>query len=213
MANLPTGRETTTRLVQLTMLMALMILMAMVPLLGYIPLTPTIRATTLHIPVMVGAILLGPRAGALLGGFFGLTSLISNTVNPTMTSFVFTPFYSVGEVGGNGWSLVICFVPRILLGVVAGWVFLLLRERIKSVTIACAIAAVLGSLTNTVLVLGGIYLFFGTTYAAVKEISYDVLLSVLIGVITLNGVLEAIVAALICSLVTRPLLKRTKRLK
>lgn len=207
----PQGRMTTVKMLQVTMLVAIMTLMALVPLLGYIPLTPTIRATTLHLPVIIGAVLLGPRVGAFLGAVFGLTSLLSNTFSPTVTSFVFSPFYQVGEIGGNAWSLVICFVPRILLGVVAGWVFLLLRERVKHQTLSCAVAAVAGSLTNTILVLWGIYLFFGDAYAAVKEIPYDLLVSVLIGIVAVNGVLEAIVAAILCTVVTRPLLGRQNR--
>ena len=41
---------------------------------GFIPL-PVIKATTMHIPVILGAILLGPAAGAVLGGVFGLCSI------------------------------------------------------------------------------------------------------------------------------------------
>ena len=81
--------RSTVKLVQVSLLIAIMVVMAMVPFLGYIPLTPTIRATTIHIPVIIGAILLGPRVGALLGFVFGLTSLITNTINGGVTAFVF----------------------------------------------------------------------------------------------------------------------------
>ena len=54
---------------------------------------------------------------------FGLTSMINNTFNPNLTSFVFSPFYSLGNVHGNFKSLMICFVPRILIGVVAYYVY------------------------------------------------------------------------------------------
>ena len=97
-------------LVQLALFAALIIIMAFTPFIGYIPLGFT-RATIIHIPVILGSLLLGPKKGAILGALFGLTSLINNTINPTITSFVFTPFYS----GGNLLSLVICFVPRILV--------------------------------------------------------------------------------------------------
>ena len=78
-------------LVQAALFAALIILMAMVPFLGYIPLGFT-RATIIHIPVILGALVLGPKKGAFLGLIFGLTSLINNTMNPTVTSFVFSPF-------------------------------------------------------------------------------------------------------------------------
>ena len=44
-------------------------------------------------------------------------------MNPTVTSFVFTPFYSVGDIHGGFGSLIICFVPRILVGVVPYYVY------------------------------------------------------------------------------------------
>lgn len=103
-------------LVQAALFAALIILMAMVPFLGYIPLGFT-RATIIHIPVILGALVLGPKKGAFLGLIFGLTSLINNTMNPTVTSFVFSPFYSLGEIQGGFASILICFVPRILTGV------------------------------------------------------------------------------------------------
>ncbi len=83
--------RTTKELVQLSLFVAIIVLMAVVPFLGYIPLGFT-RATIIHIPVIIGSIILGPKYGAFLGFIFGLTSLVNNTFNPTVTSFVFTPF-------------------------------------------------------------------------------------------------------------------------
>ena len=67
-------------LVQVALFAALIIIMAFTPFLGYIPLGFT-RATIIHIPVIMGSILLGPRKGAILGGVFGLTSFINNNKN------------------------------------------------------------------------------------------------------------------------------------
>ena len=86
-------------LVQAALFAALIILMAMVPFLGYIPLGFT-RATIIHIPVILGALVLGPKKGAFLGLIFGLTSLINNTMNPTVTSFVFTILFTGRNSGG-----------------------------------------------------------------------------------------------------------------
>ena len=105
-------------MVTTAMFVAIILAMSFVPYLGYIPLG-FMNATIIHIPVIIGAILLGPARGAFLGGIFGLTSMINNTFNPNLTSFVFSPFYSLGNVHGNFKSLMICFVPRILIGVVA----------------------------------------------------------------------------------------------
>ena len=116
------GRSQTLGMVQVALFAALIIIMAFTPFLGYIPLGFT-RATIIHVPVIIGSILLGPKKGAVLGGIFGLTSFINNTMNPTVTSFVFTPFYSLGEMQGGIGSIIICFVPRILVGIIPYFVF------------------------------------------------------------------------------------------
>ena len=189
---------------------AIIILMATVPFLGYIPLGVT-RATIIHVPVIIGAIVLGPSYGAFLGFVFGLTSLAVNTFNPTITSFVFSPFYTLGDTGGNLWSLVICFVPRILIGVVSFYVYRLARKLCHSEAAALAAAGVAGSMTNTLLVMNLIYLLFGESYAAAKGISYEALYGVIMGVIGVNGVLEAIVAAVLSAAVGRVLIHFVKR--
>ena len=73
-------------------------------------------------------------------------------------------------------------------------------------------AGIVGSLTNTILVMGGIYLFFGESYAAAKGIAFSALFGVIMGVIGINGVLEAIVAAILTLALGRPLVKAFSRL-
>lgn len=68
-------------LASVALMMAVVILLANTPF-GMIQL-PVIKATTVHIPVILGAILLGPLAGAVLGATFGICSMISNTMVPT----------------------------------------------------------------------------------------------------------------------------------
>lgn len=189
---------------------AIIIIMAMVPGLGYIPLG-VIRATIIHVPVIIGALVLGQKKGAILGGIFGLTSLINNTFAPTVTSFVFSPFYTMGEIHGGVKSLIICFVPRILIGIVAYYVYKLVRKVMKnskhSMVTALAISGVIGSLTNTLLVMNLIYLFFGESYAAVKEIAYEALYGTILVVIGTNGIPEAIVSAILVTAIGRVFLK------
>ena len=86
-----TSMSKTKGLVQMAIFAALIVVLAFTPFIGYIPLGFT-RATIIHIPVIMGSLMLGPKKGAALGGVFGLTSFINNTINPTLTSFVFTPF-------------------------------------------------------------------------------------------------------------------------
>ncbi|MGL4336154.1 MAG: ECF transporter S component [Turicibacter sp.] len=204
----------TLSMVQLSLLGALICIMAFTPFLGYIPLGVT-RATIIHIPVIIGAIILGPKKGAILGALFGLTSLIMNTFSPTITSFVFSPFYSLGDVSGNALSLVICFVPRILVGVVPYYVYHGLSKfsaKFKGgKSTALVVAGVLGSLTNTLLVMNFIYLFFGESYAKAKDVDFNVLYGVILSIIGVNGVPEAILAGILTLAITKAILKVGKQ--
>lgn len=192
----------TVSMVQLALFAAIIFILALVPGLGYIPLG-FINATTVHIPVIIGSVLMGPKKGAFLGFVFGLTSLINNTVNPNATSFVFSPFYagSMGEIHGGIKSLAICFVPRILVGVVPFFVYAFVRKLLKnrkgSLAVSLSVAGVFGSLTNTLLVMHLIYLLFAGDYAAARGISVDALYMVILTIIGANGVPEAIVAAVL----------------
>lgn len=189
----------TKTLTRLAILIAIILILNFTPFLGYIPLGFT-RATIIHIPVIIGSIILGPKSGAFLGFVFGLTSLYTNTVSPTLTSFTFTPFYSFGVASGNLWSLwslVICFVPRILVGVVPHYVCKLAAKMKINNKIAYTLAGLFGSLTNTLLVMNMIYLFFGETYAAAKDVAASALYSAISSIIFINGIPEAIVAAIL----------------
>ncbi len=202
-------------LVQLALLGALIFILAFTPFIGYIPLGVT-RATIVHIPVIVGSLLLGPRKGAILGTLFGLTSFLNNSfVSPNATSFVFTPLYSVGDFHGNFWSLVICFVPRILVGVVPYYVYKLfkrlLKERRGSETVSLAVAGMSGALVNTLLVMNLIYVCFGAQYAAAKGAAYKGFYWVILTVIGTNGVPEAIVAAILTAAICKALFRVQKR--
>ena len=197
-----TRNEKTMGLVQVALFTAIIFVLAMVPGLGYIPLG-LIRATTIHIPVIVGSIVLGPKKGALLGGMFGLTSLINNTISPTVTSFVFSPILATEMMGLKGavMSFVICFIPRILIGIVPYYVYGGIRKMMKkgksSLTVALGVAGVAGSLTNTLLVMNLIYFLFGEEYAVAKGMAIETLYESIIIIIGTNGVPEAIVASIL----------------
>lgn len=203
-------KSQTLGMVQVALFAALIIIMAFTPFLGYIPLGFT-RATIIHIPVIIGSILLGPKKGAVLGGIFGLTSFINNTMNPTVTSFVFTPFYSLGEMQGGIGSIIICFLPRILVGVVPYFVFRGLYKKIKSkssgMVVSLGIAGLVGSLTNTLLVMNLIFVFFRDAYAAANGVAANAVYGFILSIIAMNGIPEAIVAAVIVAIVGRTLLK------
>ena len=200
----------TSEMVKMALFIAFIILLSVTPL-GYIPLG-AINATTIQMPVIIGAVLFGWKKGAVLGGVFGLTSLIKNTVQPNLTSFVFSPFVPVfGEESGSLWAVVISLIPRIIIGIVAAAVFAVLVRIKLSKTVASAAAGFCGSLANTVLVMGGIYLFFGESYSAAKDIAYNTLLATVSTTITGAGITEAVVSAVVCGAVCTALLKYSER--
>ena len=193
-------------LAQMALLTALMMVMSFTPL-GYIPL-PFMNATTMHIPVILGACLLGPKMGGVLGLVFGVTSVVKATLTPNITSFVFTPFYSFSpEFHGSWMSLIVAIVPRMLIGVVAGLVFeALMRATRGRQAIALPVAGFIGSMVNTVGVMGLIYLLFGEQYALAGGTDPKLLLGVIMGVVGMNGVPEAIIAAVLTLAVGKVLL-------
>lgn len=196
-------RDKTKRLAELAVLVALEIIIAFTPL-GTIQVGP-VAATLGHIPVIVAAVVLGTAEGAFMGFVFGLLSFLYWTfvqpINPT--AFMFTPFCRLGEIHGSAWSLLICFVPRILVGVVAGEVCKGVKRATGKDGLAYGLAGAAGSAVTTVLVLGLTYLLIGRQYvnvatagAIVPEEAMRWLLGVIGGVVLTNGIPELIVGAL-----------------
>lgn len=195
------NKQKTKNLALMSLFIAIEILMVMVPFLGFIPIGP-LRATTLHIPVIIAGIVLGKKQGAMIGLVFGLSSLVINTIQPTITSFVFSPFIS-----GSFWSMVVAIIPRVCIGYVAGFIY----EKLKKHTIiAMGLGAFLGAMTNTILVLGGIYLFFGHQYASVLGMTFSKLLPYLLTLIATTSLLEAIVGTIIAIIASRILIQIKK---
>lgn len=178
----------------MALFLAIEIILVVTPL-GYIPIGP-LNATTMHIPVIIAGIVLGKKVGAELGFVFGLTSLIKATIQPGITSFCFSPFVTIGTMSGNYKSLLIAFVPRILLGYLAGFVFEIMKKNNRE-NLGVVVGALTGAITNTVLVLSGIYIFFGEAYASAVGVQYSTLVTVLLGVVSTNGILEAILGAIV----------------
>ena len=137
---------------------------------------------------------------AFLGFIFGLTSLINNTTAPNITSFCFTPFIGFGSGMTGSWlSLIICFVPRVLCGIIPHYVYSLMKKRPRKIAskLSLPFSGVAGSLTNTILVMGMIYIFFGQQYAAAKEIAFEAIFGVILTTVLTNGVFEAVIAAIV----------------
>ncbi len=189
--------------VSVALMAAVIILLANTPL-GMIQL-PVIKATTVHIPVIIGAILLGPAAGAILGGIFGICSTISNTIAPTLLSFAFSPFLS-NDLPGIFKALWISIGCRILIGVVAGWLWILLQKLKANSWFALILTGFIGSMTNTLLVMGSIYILLAQQYAQAKEVAATAVWGLIMGTITASGIPEAIAAAVLVGALGKTLL-------
>lgn len=126
---------------------ALAVVLAFTPL-GLIPVpNPTEAATSLHLPAIVAGILAGP----IVGGLVGLVLAISSWYLYSASFITFA--------GGNLLlALVAAFLPRILIGVLAYCAYRPLR---RWPVLAAAVAGLVGTLTNTVGVLG-LLIWLGT---------------------------------------------------
>lgn len=192
--------------VSLAMLCAIMLVLQITGI-GLVPL-PFIKATTMHIPVILGAILLGPTAGAVLGAEFGLLSIWTNTTSPSALSFAFSPVLAAELCGPSGalssvWTALAC---RILLGVIAGWLWKCLKMWKLPDLLALPITAGVSTVCHSLLVMGSIGLMFAPEYAELKGVAVDAIFKVAMGVVATSGIPEAIAAVIIITAVGKALL-------
>ncbi len=203
-----TRKRDTRWMAAVAMFAAIIVVLANTPL-GMIPLVIT-KATTVHIPVILGAILLGPTAGGILGGVFGICSVISNTMTPALTSFAFSPFLSTTGVPGAMKALWVSVGCRILIGVVAGWLWKFLRKRNVNSWASLPLVGFVGSMVNTVLVMGSIYVLFAQQYAAAKDVAREAVFGLVMTTVAFNGIPEALAAAVLVAAIGKALLRVTR---
>ncbi|MCC0784072.1 ECF transporter S component [Clostridioides sp. ES-S-0108-01] len=175
-------------------LSAISIMLSMTPL-GFIPVGPT-KATIMHIPVIIGAIMEGPIVGGAIGFIFGISSLLNAIINSTVTSFVFiNPLVSI--------------LPRVMIGVLAYYVYQLVIKSTNKVYISGLITGAIGSLLNTAGVLGMIYVLYADKYLHAMGQSGSAGKAIM-ALAAANGVPEAIVGALVVAAVAT-VLKKSKK--
>ena len=205
-----TQKHDTRWLVSVALMAAIIIVLANTPL-GMIQL-PIIKATTVHIPVIIGAVLLGPSAGAILGAVCGICSLISNTMAPTLLSFAFSPFMSTSGIPGALKAIWISVGCRILIGVISGWFWIALEKLKTNPLIALPLVGFTGSMVNTVTVMGSIYFLFAQQYAEAREVAVTAVWGLVMGTVTASGIPEAIAAAILVLAVGKVLIQVFKRM-
>ena len=157
--------------------------------------------TLLHVPVIIASMVLGARKGAFLGFVMGLISVINSTIVTLPSSFLFSPLQTNPVTHqASLWPLLIAIGPRILIGVFPYYIYKAVKNRF-----GIGLAAFVGSATNTILVLGLIFVFFGT----VLKQTFGTLLAAIIGG---NSIPEAVIAVILCIAIVPALEKVTTHL-
>ncbi len=198
-------KKDTRWMTSVALMAAIVILLANTPL-GMIQL-PIIKATTVHIPVIIGAVMLGPLAGAILGGIFGICSMISNTVTPSLLSFAFSPFMSTTGIVGAVKAVWISVGCRVLIGVVSGWLWILLKKIRMNRYAALAVTGFVGSMTNTVTVMGSIFVLLMNEYASARNVvGAKEVFGLIMVTVTSSGIPEAIAAMILVAVIGSALL-------
>ncbi len=184
----------TTRMVQLALFTAIILLMAFTPI-GYIK-TLGLEITLIVVPVAVGAIVLGPTGGAILGAVFGITSFIQ--------CFGMSPFgaalLGINPIG----TFIVCLVPRVLMGWLTGLIFKSGKKISKDLFFG--VASLAGPLLNTVFFMTTLILFFYNTdfiQGIVASTKATNVFAFVIAFVGINGLIEAIVCFVVGTVVAK----------
>lgn len=186
------------KLVRTALLIAIIFVMAFTPL-GYFK-TGGLSITLLQIPVVIGAIVMGPVTGAVLGLTFGITSIIQ--------CFGLDPFGTT-LIGINPVGLVLtCLIPRILMGYLTGAIAKLLIRMDNGKTGSFVVASLIGALLNTVMFMGSLILFFYNTefiQGIASSLGTSSPMAFVVALIGINGVIEAIACAVLGGAISKAL--------
>lgn len=183
MSNTPTKssrRNSTVNLTVTAALAAIIVVMTFTPI-GYLNIG-IVEITFLTIPVAIGAIICGPGAGALLGGVFGLTSYMQcfGIARPS-------PFGAALLAINPVATTVLCLVPRILTGLLAGLIFKAFKN--KSGTVSFAVTSLCTGIFNTLFFVIVLLLGFSTESLSSLQLG-DSMLKIISSLITVNAIIE-----------------------
>ena len=190
--------QKTVRLSRLALFSALILLLNYTPL-GYIHLF-ALEITLIIIPVTLGAMLLGPADGAILGGVFGVTSFAACFGSSQFGAALL----AINPLG----TFVTCVVARILAGWLTGLVFQLLHRSERLRPVSYAVGGLLGPVFNTLFFMSSILLFFwntdyiqsmSTALGAANPLTFVVLF------VGINAVFETLVSFLVSTALCRVL--------
>ena len=188
-------------LTQLALLFALELVMANTPL-GMLPIGP-INASLLTIPVAIGAMLLGPAAGALLGALFGATSYLNAVQGKSALGVALMNASPAGY-------FVQAVIGRILCGLCCGLIYMAAKKLLpKNKKLCCGIGALAAPLLNTFFYMGFMMLLFYNTefvQSKAEELGVGNPISLIIAMVGVQGLGEAAICCVIATAITVPLL-------
>ncbi len=187
----------TATLTQLAILVAVIILMAFTPL-GYIR-TLGLEITFVMIPVIIGAITIGPGAGAFLGFVFGLTSFIQ--------CFGMSPFGATLFAINPIYCFIVCVVTRTLMGWLCGLIFKCFPEKNLA---AYSISSLSGALLNTLFFMSALILLFGKTEFIMGFRGSMGVIEFVVAFVGINGLVEAVACFVIATAISRAVARYTK---
>ena len=185
--------------------LAIIVVMAFTPV-GYLK-VGVIEITLMVLPVALGAIAVGTGAGALLGLAFGVTSFAQ--------CFGMSPFGAALLSVSPIFTALVCFLPRVLLGVCAGLLFRALAKTKLPAAVSCGLTALCASLINTVGFVGLTVLLFGKTdyvQSLMETLGAKNLLAFAFVFAGVNSLVEAAANAVLGGAIGSVLLKLKKRI-
>lgn len=190
-----------TKMVQMAILIAIIVLMAFTPI-GFIR-TGGLEIQLIMIPVVIGAMILGPAAGALFGFVFGMLSFFQ--------CFGMSPFGAV-LLGINPFlTFVVCVPTRTLAGFLSGVVFKLLKKVDKTKMICYFVGGLTGAVVNTILFMGTLMLFFWKTdYIQSMNAGGLNVFAFVVAFVGLNGLLEWPTTSIVGGIVSKAVHKYVK---
>lgn len=189
----------TRMMVTTAMLCAVLLTMSYTPL-GYLNIGPLAISFNM-IPVAIGAIVLGPIGGMILGGMFGITSFLQ-CIGIGGTSAMGVILFEISPI----LAFIQRFVPRLLAGLIAGFVHLGMKK-ISNSSVACFVTGFAAALLNTVLFMTALVFLFGNTEYLQSMIGGQNVILFICTFVGVNAVVEMFAASLVVGVVGRVLSK------
>lgn len=182
------------KIAQIAIFFAIMLVLHLLSSVIFNLLPVPIKPTIIHIPVIIASILYGPQVGMVLGFLMGCISVITNTIVLLPSSYLFSPFVPNGNLS----SLMIAMIPRILIGLTPYLIYKVVNNKIGLV-----LAGAIGSATNTIFVLGGIFILFSSVYQGNIQAMLAVVLSA-------NSIAELLISVVLTATII-PALEKVKQ--